>query len=481
MNYLKHLIAGLALGLIVLCSQADAGTVYVDTAGANGALATNSGSTDTTTPTATGTAASNVGTTVTLDVSTNLGTVITTPGLTQSSINIAGATNANRTLFWITGVTSGCTGTAVACIITVDTAPTGLTSNAWAVGGRYLWPSGSTANVVEGALGLSTGSDVVTFNTSPAARTTVFATLRNPGTSSTGNLVFQGKAGTLPVLTISSGSSSQFFNINNQANWTFSNLSFSNLSTAVAIANSNTNLVLQNVKIAGGAGLGTLSLQDKMIGGEISGSSGDGIAVSNNSFIKGVYIHGNTGNGITVSVLNPISVIVNNLITGNSKGISLSGASNTPGFGVTIDHNTIYGNSSDGLNVANANTVVTLTNNIFQDNGQTSGYNVNWAAGTAQLFSTHSNNVFYQSGAGTPTGNLLNLTANSTEFTTNPLFANAGSANFAIGNLSPAAGSGVPSVFPSIGTGLTSSFPDMGAAQRQVTAGSGGYIIGGGL
>ena len=470
---MKHHLryALIALGLLV--SPVDAGTIYVDTAG-NGGAAANSGTSDTASPQATGTAATVVSTTVTLDTNTNLTGIVTTAGLTQSAINIAGATNANRTIFWITGVT-GCTGTG-ACSITVDVAPTGVTTNNWVVGGRYLWPSAATVNVVEGALGLSGGQDAVTFNTSPASRTGIFLTLRNPGTTSTGNIVIQGKAGTLPVLTMSSGVAA-FFNQNTQSGFTISNLSLSNSGTGGAIQNSSSYLVLQNVKIAGGAGTGTLSGVAQIIGGEISGSSTDGITSSSILRVKGAYIHGNSGNGITVSVANPSAFIQNNLIVGNTlKGISLSGTSTSQSHSTIVDHNTIYGNLSDGFSVTNANTVVTLTNNILQDNGQTSGYNVDWIAGNAQLFGVHSNNVFYQSGAGTPTGNLLNLTTNATELTTSPQFVATGSNNFAIANASPAAGAGTPSNLPSIGTSLTASFPDIGAAQRQVTAGGQGII-----
>jgi hypothetical protein len=337
--------------------------------------------------------------------------------------------------------------------------------------------------VIEGAIGLSGGPDVITFNTSPAARTAVFLTARNSGTTSTGNLTIQGKAGTLPVLTLSSGSAS-FFNVGALSNWTFSNLSWANSGTGVAFfGGGGANSIIQNVKVAGGAGLGALTFNSKIIGGEVSGSSGDGIASASNGVIRGVYIHGNTGNGITLSSTTPNYSVLNNLISGNTgKGIAITGTTTAQNHGIVVDHNTIYGNQSDGFSVTNANTVVTLTNNILQDNGQTSGYNVDWIAGNAQLFGTHSNNVFYQSGAGTPTGNLLNLTTNATEFTTNPLFVATGSRNFAIANASPAAGSGTPSVLPSIGSALTTGYPDIGAAQRQVTAGGGSVgIIGGGL
>jgi len=115
----------IALGAVAFAHSADLGTVYVDVAG-NGGLAANSGGTDTTCPTscvsgkaATWTSGVN---SVTLDTNTNLTGVVTTPGLTQSSINLPTATNANRTIFWIASVT-GCTGTG-ACSITLDTAPT---------------------------------------------------------------------------------------------------------------------------------------------------------------------------------------------------------------------------------------------------------------------------------------------------------------------------------------------------------------------
>jgi len=483
MKHLRYVL--LALGLLV-SSQADAGTVYVDTAGTNGALATNSGSTDTTTPTASGTGITCATTTCTItDASINLGTVVTTPGLTQTSINIAGATNTARTLFWVTGVTSGCVGLAVNCVITVDTAPTGSLTG-WAVGGRYLWPSGATANVVEGALGLSGGQDAVIFNTTPAVRSTgSYITLHNPGTSTTGYLLFQGKAGVRPKLQTTGNAS--VMNMGTQANWKISNLELAadtTSGTADIIQNCGANSWFDNVLISSSGGNGFIcSSTTRITNSEVTGVATDGVSINAaGSIISGNYIHGNTGAGINYINSVPNVAITDNLIIGNTgRGIYISGTPASQAHDALIEGNTIADNTGVGLEVANTNTVVTLRNNIIYNNN--SANLVKWDAGTAEQFGSHGYNVFFSSS----TGSLSGLTANSTESTSDPKFVSPGTgntANYALSTGSSAAGIGWPSVnggsFPGTGNSASVGYKDLGAFQRQVTAGGQG-IIGGGL
>lgn len=480
MKYLRYAL--IALGL--LASPVNAGTVYVDIAG-NGGAATNSGGTDTSSPTASGTAATNVGTTVTLDVSTNLGAVVTTPGLTQSSINIAGATNANRTLFWITGITSGCTGTAVACVITVDTAPTGLTSNAWVVGGRYLWPSGSTASVIDGALGLSGGADVVTFNTTPATRTTTYIIARNSGTTTTGLITIQGKSGVRPVLQMTAGTGSAI-NLNTLNNWKISNLQLNcGTSTTDCIQNSNgAGIWIDNVYASAGGGsfLNAPGNGLRLTNSEITGFVGVALASTTSvGKITGNYIHNNTSDAVTGTSTTCSMTFIDNLIASNGgRGIALTGTPTTQAQACTFEGNTIVNNTGIGIEVGNANYVVNLRNNIIANTGAVN--TVKWDAGSAELFGEHGYNVYWN---GTGSG-VSGLTPNGTEFTTNPLFVNSGAGNYAITNSSPAAGSGYPSAnggaFPGTGNSASVGYRDIGAFQRQVTAGgSGGHVIGGGL
>jgi hypothetical protein len=472
----------LAFLLWLLLSPAIAGTIYIDTAG-NGAAATNSGTTNTTTPTATGTAATVVGTTVTLDTNTNLTGVVTTPGVTQSAINIAGATNPGRTIFWITTPVTGCTGTG-ACTITVDTAPTGVTTNSWAVGGRYLMPSGTTADVFDGALGLSGGQDIVSFNTTPASRTTTaYITARNAGTSTTGLITIQGTAGTRPILQIT-GTTGSIINLGALAGYKISNLQFVSASTTDTIQNAVGALWIDNLYVSscGGTAATLATVGVRVTNSEITGCAGDGLTFASaaTGTVCGNYIHGNTGSGINVTATSPNNLLIcDNLIVSNSgRGIYESGAISAVSNCLVLLGNTIANNTLPGLEVANANASVMLRNNIIYENSATHP-TVLWDAGTAEALGNHSYNVFFNASAG---GNLSGLTANGTEFTTNPGFVNSGTGNYAITSSSPAAGTGYPSVsggsFPGTGNASTVGYLDIGAFQRQVTAGGGIGILG---
>lgn len=469
----KHFAAVLAAWLAFI-PAAYAGTIFVDTGG----LATNSGSTDANSPTTSGTAATNVGTTVTLDVSTNLGTV-NTSGPNQTSINIAGATNTNRTIFWVTSVTSGCTGTAVACVIVVDTAPTGLTTNAWSVGGRYLWPSGSTVDKAASAL---RGGDTLQFNNPPATRTAAFLTLGSGqvGDSTNGNINIIGKAGGSRILLdVGSSPVNVLTGTGSTSNYIYlSNLELRQAATTVSLAASFGIAIWDNVKFNHPSGTTTAAgmlvasasarvLNSEFVGGG-AGTTQDCINVTGGQlYVLNSYLHNCNGDGVEFNFSNPISTINGTIIANNgSSGINLSGATVTSAAGiVAIENSTIYSNGVAGLTVADADTMVFMENNIFQNDG--THPNVSWTAGNCSTISYHSFNVFYASG-GT---NLNNCSANATEFTTNPLFNNAGGADWSISNSSPAAGSGIPGN-PS-GSSST-GFRDMGAIQRQVTAGGGG-------
>ncbi len=413
-----------------------------------------------------GTAATAAGTTVTLDALTDLSGVVTTPGPTQSSINIAGATNANRTIFWISAV-SGSGGATPQ--VTVDTAPTGLTTNAWKIGGRYLWPSGATANVIEG--GLRAG-DVVQFNNTPATKTATYFTARVAGDTTGGFVTLQGKTGVMPVLEITNTATP--ITGNSITNYLIQNLVIQqDGASGNLVQTPGAGWTYYNVKFThsgGGSGIGINTAGVcKVINCEFNGIGGDCIATSQGISVTGTYFHDSTANGVTCSAAGPPCTFAGNVFdTLTSSGINLSGASSSQAHVTTIYGNTFYNNGVAGLTVADADTVVILLNNVFQNDGTHA--NVVWTAGTAELVGWHGYNDFYASG-GT---NLTGLTPNSTEVTTNPLMINPASANFAITNTSPAAATG----FPGVPLGSSSTgYKDMGAIQRQAGA-SGGFIIG---
>jgi hypothetical protein len=440
------------------------GTLYVDTGG----NAANSGSTDTNSATLTGTSATFVsGTTVQLDSGTDLSSVVTS-GASQSAINIAGATNSNRTIFWITAV-SGSGGATPQ--VTLDVAPTGMTTNTWRIGGQYVFPGSATANVIVNAL---RAGDILQFNNTPATRTnSPYVTTAVAGDTTSGRITIRGKTGVRPVLEMTGNSQAISGGHNN---YVVSNLELKSSGT-FAILTTTTGWLVDNVLITGTGGSSTqngitVANSSVVSNCEISGVGGTGISASTNGegvFAFGNYIHGCGVDGITVVGTGPRSQIIGNVINGcTGRGIYASGASTAQNHYLGIISNTIYGNTLAGIEVTDLDTVVVLRNNIVM-NTNTADI-VKWAAGTAELMSSHAYNVFYSSS----TGVLNGLTTNSTEFTTDPSFSNAGSGNFAIGSSSPAAGSGFPGTLPISGT--STGYRDIGAIQRQVTAGSVGVI-----
>src|SRR3972149_3391606 len=119
------------------------GIIYFET---NGAL-TNSGSTDTAAATLSGTGDATVaGSVIQLTAGTDLSSVVTTAGETQSSIYLAQATNTNQKIFWITAKDDGLDQ------VTVSVAPTGVTGSDWKIGGQNL-SSATTAGTSARAVG----------------------------------------------------------------------------------------------------------------------------------------------------------------------------------------------------------------------------------------------------------------------------------------------------------------------------------------
>ncbi len=436
------------------------GTLYIDTGG----TATNSGTSDNNAADLSGSACSVAGSVVTLDGSPSLAG-LSTSGANQAAINITGATNSNQTIFWITAVDD------VLKTVTVSVAPTGVTTNAWKIGGRFLW----TANRVESAI---RAGELVVVNNSPASVSASWLTERTGGSSAAGPITVKGKAGVRPVITCTNTST---IISGSQAMWYFSNLELiqQGASGTVVAADGNYSF-FHNFKISDGGGIGINGGDwTKVTASEIAGVGGIAVACTNtiNSVILGDYIHDNASDGIKMtSPANGASHIIQSCIldTMAGKGMHLSGAFTTQSNCLSCTGNSIYGCGDSGLEIADADAVVLLFNNIFSENGNAAGeYNVEWVAGAAETFGMHAWNVFYHSGGGGG-ANLLNLTVNAqvanSEFTTDPLFTNAAGGDFSIGSTSPAKATGYPGAFLGGATG----YLDIGAVQRQEPSGGGG-------
>lgn len=446
------------------------GTLYIDTGG----NAANSGSSDSNSPDLSGTTATRASANV---VQLDSGTVLTgivTSGPTQSSINIAGATNSNRTVFWITGV-SGSGGATPQ--VTLDADPTGMTTNNWRIGGRMVY----TAANFEAAL---RAGDEVVFNNTPASKAATFFTCRVGGSDAGGLITLRGKTGVRPLLETTNAS--VVVSAGGNSNYRFKNLEFkrSGGASTDVISSLGGGSIVEDCKISGAptAGWGILtSAGVKIINTEITGCASGGIVsavVNVPTLIQGCHIHDNVGNGIEFSNAGTMSTIIGTVVDSNGgRGIYLSGAPATQSFALIIDRVTVYGNGNSGLEIGDASLPVVVTNSIFMNNGNAAGeYNVEWGAGAAETFGFHGNNCFYQDGTTLATGaaNLSSLTANASEITGDPLFVDPANGDFRLGTGSPAKAVGYPGVL----LGGQTGYLDMGALQSQAVA-STPHVIGG--
>ncbi|MDP1721592.1 MAG: right-handed parallel beta-helix repeat-containing protein [Candidatus Gottesmanbacteria bacterium] len=445
-------------------------TLYISTGGAN----TNSGCTDVAAGDASiisGSAATNVGTLVTLDGSPDLSGLVTS-GATQSSINLSGATNANKKIFWISAFDN------TAKTVTVDTAPTG-TLGAWKIGGQWTVPASTGMSTIDAATTFRAG-DTIIFNDSPVSASQIFFTARAAGTGAAGPITVKGKTGVRPVITVTS--TDYCFTPGNFDLWRFENLEFAQTGASGTVllgGDTATSHTYYNIKISdgGGVGINIQTSHSRLLMSEVSGVGSGGVQFNNNGsfgLFQGNYIHDVGGNGFDVTTACS-SIFINNIIdSAAGRGIYLGGAYTSAANFITINGNTVYGCGDSGLEVADTDAMVTLTNNIFSENGDAAGeYNVEWTAGTAQIISLHGWNVFYHSGGGGG-ANLLNLTVNaqvaSSEFTTDPGFTNAAGGDFSISSTSPAKAAGFPGAF----LGGPTGYLDIGAVQRQESTGGGG-------
>lgn len=442
------------------------GFLFVNTGGA----ATNSGSSDNSTPDKSGTNASVSGTTVTLDSGTVL-TGVVTSGASQSSINIAGATNTNQTIFWITG-TAGSGGATPT--VTVSVAPTGtLTGVSWAIGGQYLYPSGATHDVIVNAL---RAGDTLQFDNTPASKTLAFINPTTAGDTTSGKISVIGKAGASVTLAVTGATNAITIG---QANWYFSNLTFTGSGNAPIVTASAGGFIFENNSISG---TGVNASQQALV------VTGNGFVVLNNNIgptgsigvnpqsstgqgiIFGNYIHDNTGDGITMGGT-PSFAIINNIVTGNGGvGINFTGATASQAHSATVYGNTVYGNTGSQVSVTNINTVVFMCNNIISN---ASAANLAaWPTGGADLVSKHKYNVYYSSSSGAN----VNLTPGTTESTANPVFSNVAGGNYAVSATGSAGATGFPGTMPG---GFSAGFNNIGALQNASVAAAAGGIISG--
>lgn len=485
---MKHILrSALLFGALLFGGQALAAvaTIYVDTGGCQSGSTTRcSGTTDSASATASGAAA-----TITCSatagpasapgcsISGSAGQLSTVAVDGSQALFINGATNTNQKIFFINSVDDG------AGLVGTTVTPTGLTatSSDWGIGGRYIMPSGTTVAAFEAAL---RAGDTVQFNNTPATRgAATYITARTSGDAVTGPIRIIGKSGVRPVL--QNTGNSQVIGGNNLADWWIENLELKSACTSAgsvigSLGNAWTfnNLLFSSTGSSACAGIVDAGTGTRIFFSEFSGLSGDAIQVTANTskIILGNYIHGNTGNGITISGTSVSASLVNNVISANTgRGIFHSAASTSQAAPTLINASVIYNNGNSGLEVSDADTVVNILNTIFMSNGDAAGeYNVEWAAGSADVFGVHINNLFYHANCqGSNTGGpacVSGLTVGSTEVAADPQFVNAAGGNFALGASSPARQVGYPGTLLNLGS---TGYMSIGAFQPQATSGGG--------
>lgn len=428
------------------------GTLYFDTGGST----SNSGTSDNNSADLSGSAATVVTTTVTLDGSPDLSGV-STSGATQAAIYLTDATNSNQKIFWITAVDN------TLKTVTVSVAPTGVTSSVWKIGGRMVltpanWEAAIRAN------------DLVIFNNSPASSATVLITSRVSGEGTNGFIKVKAASSRIALTNSSTGT---VITIANDG-WWFENIEFIQQGASGNTISVTKVAVFYNCKVSDGGAVGITSqpIGTQVIACEISGVLSHGINFNQPCIIMGNYIHDNGGDGYLGNGANPGGdVLAFNIFDTNAgRGIRYSGATSTvSGGSYLIQQNTIYGNGNSGIEFTDADNHPLMFGNILQNNGDAAGeYNVEWVAGS-DLATLHGYNCFNTAAAG-GSGNLLGLTTNATEITTDPLFGNAAAGDFTLQSTSPCKGTAYPGAF----LGGPTGYLDMGAVQRQESAGAAG-------
>lgn len=489
MKTLRDLLIGLSL-LWAVPAFAAVATIYVDTGGCeSGSTTLCSGTTDSATASAKG-AGSTITCSAVAGPAAAPGCTITgTQGAAGqiAAISVDGsqalflncATNTTQKVFFINSVddAAGAVGTT-----TTPTGCTAATSN-WGIGGRMIYASANFASALR-------AGDTVQINNTPATKALAYFTSTTAGDSTTGTINLIGKSGVRPVLEVSGNNGVNVLNIAN-ADWYISNLEFKapTASTVPVITASGANVILDNIKISqAGTAAGSHAISAtgggiKILRSEIS-SGQDGINWSNAvGIVLGNYIHGVTGDCIEITGAGSNLSIASNVLNAcGARGVYISGAATTQGHIIPVLGNTIYGAGSSGLEVADADWNVLLYNNILQENGNASGeFNVKWAAGTAQLVSTHGYNLFYHSnceGSASSTTCVSGLTANATEVAgSSASFTNAGASDFTLQSTSPAKATG----FPGALLGGNTGYLDIGSLQRQESSGGGAPPFFGGL
>jgi hypothetical protein len=468
---MKRLLLAAALALFAWPALGASGIVYIDTGGCNtGSTTQCSGTTDSATASASGAAAtitcsatSGPASAPGCSISGSAGQLAAIPVDGSQAVYVDCATNTAQKIFWINAVDDG------AGLVGTTVTPTGCTAatSDWGIGGRWIFPGGSGTNVIEAAL---RPLDIVQFNNTPATRTARYFTASMATGSNAGYIFVRGKAGVRPVLEVTTNIQVITNSVNTLSKW--SNLEIKGLGTV--LIDPNTSVVYDDIKFSAGS-LGAFNNGNNNItirNSEFTGFSGSSAVITSSGtvFLTGNNFHGNTTSGAAFRSTSATGgdVILRNIFSNNSgQAILFNGTATSVSSNILISGNVVYGNGNSGLEVTDADYTVNLYNNIFLDNGNTgTEYNVEYTSGNIDNRGSHGCNVFSIAG-GTGGGNVLGLTVNATESTSNPGFTNAAGGDFSITGTSPASATGCPNTW--LG-GSSTGYLDMGAVQHQASS-----------
>ena len=422
-------------------------TIYVDTGGA----ATNSGSSDSNAASLAGSAATVTGSVVFLDGTPNLSAVDTGGGAT---IHLNDATNSNQKIFQITAVSD--TGDNV----TVATAPTGITSSAWAIGGRFVWTNSS----LEGAL--AAGWDVQ-FNNSPANHSgSAFLTCRASGDDASGKITVRGDTGVArPVITVTDDNN--IINGNSQTDWLIENLELTCTSAGTSDAingeNNAEGWFLRDVKVTDAPDDAIrFSTSDSFYieNCEVGAVGGTGFDLAADCVVFGCYAH-DCGNDGFLHDGSSTDIHFIFCISDNVGGDAFDSASTTV---TNSDHLLVmlnciaYSPGDAGLEIGDVGSQCVVYNCVFMD---CPDVGIDYAGGEPHgSFVIRGNNIFHNN----TSGDIRNGTLNSTEITQDPLFNDAANGDFSLATSSPARQAGWPGALPG---GLSTGYLDIGSVQAQ--------------
>ena len=215
-------------------------------------------------------------------------------------------------------------------------------------------------------------------------------------------------------------------------------------------------------------------------------SNGDGIKARGSANIYRNVLYGNNGAGIEVGgngTTNIVVTIYYNVIYGNNKGNNSDGIveqlADTGAINLTIENNTLYQNSNTSqqeIRITDNIKSLTVLNNIFWSSPTRRTWGLTAQTGTVKidyniLWRADGNPDIYQNNQETTWTQWQSLGYDKHGVNANPLFTNAGAANFALLSGSPAIKAGVNVGLSVDLTGnQVPSVPDIGANQSQSVA-----------